>query len=422
MIGKTSWLLRRLFSQIWIRAVSFAVLGVITALAGIFLGPLIPDALGARIGAGSVDQILSILASSMLAVVTFSLAVAVQAFAAAANTATPRATKLLQEDHTTQNVLATFVGAFLFSLVGIIALNTGVYGDKGRVVLFAATMIVIALVVIALLRWIDHLMSFGRMGDTLDRVERAATEALKVRARTPYLGGHPLLDAVPEGAIDVCSDQIGYVQHVDAEALSECAEELGAELWLVALPGTFVHPAEPLLGASGAALDDESVHRLRKAFTVESVRTFEQDPRFGLIVLSEIASRALSPAINDPGTAIDVVGRLVRILSHWNRPADYAPDYPRLHVPPVRPADMLEDAFQPIARDGAALVEVQVRLQKALAALARIVPDEFSDAASAMSAESLERACKALGADVDKARVISAVPKSAWRFSRIDPG
>ena len=421
MIGRTAWLLRRLFSQIWVRAVSFALLGVVTALAGVFLGPLIPDALGTRIGADSADQLLSILATSMLAVVTFSLSVAVQAFAAAANTATPRATELLQEDGTTQNVLATFVGAFLFSLVGIIALNTGVYGEKGRVVLFAATIIVVALVVAALLRWIDHLMRFGRMGDTLDRVEKAATEALKVRARTPCLGGRPLLGAMPEEAQKVCADRIGYIQHVDVEALSECAEELGAEIWLACLPGSFVHPAQPLLGVSGAAVSDETTSRLRKAFTVESARSFEQDPRFGLIVLSEIASRALSPAINDPGTAIDVLGRLVRVLSHWDRSADYVPDYPRLHVPPVRPADMLEDAFQPIARDGAALVEVQVRLQKALAALARIVPDEFSDVASAMSAEALERACAALQTDIDKERV-AAVPRSACESSRISPG
>ena len=420
MIGKTGWLLGRLFHQIWVRAVSFALLGVAAALAGIFLGPLVPDALGTRSGAGSVDQILTILASSMLAVVTFSLSVAVQAFAAAANTATPRATKLLQEDHTTQNVLATFVGAFLFSLVGIIALNTGLYGEKGRVVLFAATLIVVALVVIALLRWIDHLMRFGRMGDTLNRVEKATTDALKVRRRTPCLGGHPLLDAMPEDAIKVCSEEIGYVQHVDIEALSECAEDLGAEIWLAALPGTFVHPAEPLLGISEAVPSDEDAGRLRRAFTVEAERTFEQDPRFGLIVLSEIASRALSPAVNDPGTAIDVLGRLVRILSEWNRPADPEPTYMRLHVPPVRPAEMLEDAFQPIARDGASLVEVQVRLQKALTALAGIVPDEFSDAASAMSAEALDRACAALESDGDKARV-AAVPASACGSSRTIP-
>lgn len=408
MIGKTTWLLRRLFSQIWIRSVALALLGLVTALAGIVLGPLIPDAFATRIGASSVDQILTILASSMLAVVTFSLSVAVQAFAAAANTATPRATKLLQEDGTTQNVLATFVGAFLFSLVGIIALHTGLYGEKGRVVMFAATIIVVALVVAALLRWIDHLMRFGRMEDTLDRVERAAIEALKTRSESPSLGGRPLLGGMPENAIKVYCKEIGYVQHVDVEALSECAESLGAEIWLACLPGKFATPVEPLLGVSGSALSDEVTDSLRKAFTIDSSRSFPQDPRFGLLVLSEIASRALSPAINDPGTAIDVLGRLVRTLSVWHRKNVPEPAYPRLHVPPVRPAEMLEDAFQPIARDGATLVEVQVRLQKALAALAGLVPDEFFDAASAMAAEALERACAGLESDVDKARVRAA--------------
>lgn len=408
MIGKTAWLLRRLFSQIWVRAVAFAFLGVVTALAGIFLGPLIPDALGTSIGASSADQILTILASSMLAVVTFSLSVAVQAFAAAANTATPRATALLQEDGTTQNVLATFVGAFLFSLVGIIALHAGVYGEKGRVVLFAATIIVVMLVVAALLGWIDHLMRFGRMKDTLDRVEKAATDALKVRSGTRCLGGRLLSGAMPENALRVYPDQVGYIQHIDVKALSECAEALGAEIWLADLPGSFANPSAPLLGLGGAALSEETIARLRNAFTIESVRSFAQDPRFGLIVLSEIASRALSPSINDPGTAIDVLGRLVRVLSNWQEPTSPEPDYPRLHVPPVRPADMLEDAFQPIARDGAALVEVQVRLQKALAALAAILPDEFHGALRATSADARERAFAALQSDGDKSRVTAA--------------
>ena len=84
-------------------------------------------------------------------------------------------------------------------------------------VLFVATIIVVALVVVALLRWIDHLMGFGRMGDTLDRVEKAATKALKVRTRTPCLGGHPLLGDMPEDVIKVCADQIGYIQRPNAD-------------------------------------------------------------------------------------------------------------------------------------------------------------------------------------------------------------
>src|SRR5690554_7197137 len=109
----------------------------------------------------------------MLAVTTFSLGVMTSAFGAATTNVTPRATKLLMEDRLTQNVLSTFIGAFLFSIVGIIVLKTGSYGERGRAVLFLITIVVIGLVVIQLLRWINHLISLGRVGTTIDRVEAA---------------------------------------------------------------------------------------------------------------------------------------------------------------------------------------------------------------------------------------------------------
>lgn len=409
MIGKSAWLLLKLARTLWIRAVAIGILGVLTALAGAIISPLIPDSIGARIGADAVDQILEILASSMLAVVTFSLAVAVQAFATAAAIATPRATRLLQQDPTTQNVLATFVGAFLFSLVGIIALSAGIYDAKGRVVLFAATILIVALVVTALLRWIDHLMHLGRMGDTLARVEKAATDALAARAERPCLGGQPLVDDVPADTIAVYPEAIGYVQHVDVEELSRCAEEFGAELWLEDIPGSFVHPANPLLRVSGGSLDEKAAARLRSAYTVDEARSFDQDPRFGVIVLAEIASRALSAGVNDPGTAIDVLGRLVRVLSHWQHTDSADVMYPRLHVPPVLASELMEDAFEPIARDGAAMIEVQIRLQVSLAALGALAPALFGDATRAMAAQARDRAHAAFTADADKQRLTAAL-------------
>jgi uncharacterized membrane protein len=316
-INKAVWVLHVLTRQMWVRAVSVAVLGAAAAFVGVLLAPYIPDALARRFGSDSVDQILGILASSMLAVTTFSLAIAVQVYAAAANSATPRASRLLQEDRTTQNVLATFVGAFLFSLVGIIALNAGFYGERGRVVLFAVSVIVIALVVIALLRWISHLMSFGRIEDTLERVERTATKALESRAREPFLGGRSWSGEPADGVCALSPEAIGYVQHIDVAALAECAEEVDGEIWLADLPGGFAFPEYPLLYLGGATVSDELASKLRSAFTIKNARSFDQDPRFGLVVLSEIASRALSSSVNDPGTAIDVIGRLQRVLSRW---------------------------------------------------------------------------------------------------------
>lgn len=392
MSSTLSWRLFRHLRKVWIRVVSFALLAIATAVVAQAVAPFIPSAWTVKMGADSVDQVLNILATSMLAVTTFSLAIAISAFAAAASTATPRATALLQEDSTAQNVLATFLGAFLFSLVGIIALQAGYYTNTGRLVLFVATGAVIAAVVVALLRWISHLMTFGRMGDTLDRVEAAATAALDNRLTSPFLRGRPLRTAAPGTCIPVLSKETGYVQHVDIGMLQTCAEELETEVWLAAVPGTFLHEAKVLLHVGKEVHDDAALARLRSAFAVGAERSFDQDPRFGVIVLAEIASRALSPAVNDPGTAIGVIGRLVRLLSRWKHGPEEEVECTLVFVPPLHAADMLTDAFRPIIRDGAATFEVQVRLRKALHALAAIAPAAFTAPAAALAAEAQSRA------------------------------
>jgi uncharacterized membrane protein len=87
------------------------------------------------------------------------------------------------------------------------------------------------------------------------------------------------------------------------------------------------------------------------------MRYFDEDPRFGLITLSEIASRALSPAVNDPGTAIQIISSYVRLFSLWAEPLDSKKTekkpYDRVAVPELTIEDLFEDAFRPLARDGA---------------------------------------------------------------------
>jgi uncharacterized membrane protein len=115
----------------------------------------------------------------MLAVTTFSVSIMLTAFGAAASSATPRATVLLQNDSTTQQVLASFVGAFVFSLVSISGLQIALYGAAGRLVLFMATLVVLTLVVVQLVRWIGHLANYGRLADTITRLEEATADALR---------------------------------------------------------------------------------------------------------------------------------------------------------------------------------------------------------------------------------------------------
>ncbi len=323
-----------------------------------------------------MGTILQIMASSMLAVTTFSLTAMVSAYSSATQLATPRATQLMVSDPTSQNARSTFLGAFVFSMVGIVGLNTSAYGHDGRIILFAATVLIILLVVGTLLRWIGHITAFGRMADVIDRVEEAATNAMQEFAAHPYLGGRAPV-AIPADAVALSAPQTGYITHIDVAALGTIADHHGLTVYVDVLPGTMMNPARTLLHVKGEA-NDAIQSALIKTFTIERHRSFDQDPRLGLIALSEIASRALAPATNDPGTGIEVLNALLRVFLTL-RPGEGRID-DKVETHPVhigRPTmdDMLTDAFGPILREGVQEVEVSLRLTATLAALHANLPD-----------------------------------------------
>lgn len=409
MMNRTVWLLLRLWRQLWVRVASYAAIAVGVALFAVFAPFEAPAALERRLSAEVVNAVLTLLASSMLSVVTFSLGVMVSAFSATGSSGTPRATQLVVADPTTQNVLAIFLGAFIYGMVGVIALSLGAYGASGRAVLFVVTIAVTVIIVVALIRWIQHLSKIGFVQTTVAFVTEAASAAMRARVKAPHLGGAPWHDrAPPAGARPVFAGAFGYVQHLDVAALQEMAEAQGAQVYVARLPGTFAHPGRPLVFVEGGDAAQDAAWA--EAFLIGEARTYEQDPRFGLIVLGEIASRALSPAVNDPGTAITVMTSAARVLSLWRAPAaqEQAAICARVHVPALRTDDLFEDVFRPIARDGASIVEVQLVLQDLLAALHDVGGRDVRAVAALRSRDACVRAVAALTNDADRADVESA--------------
>lgn len=404
-MSRTQWLWRLLSRRLWFRAAAYSGAAVVLALIAALIAPLIPYELSASIGGSAVDNILGILASSMLAVTTFSLTAMVSAYTAATSNITPRAVRLLVADSTSQNALSTFLGGFLFSIVGIIALSSGFYGEQGRVLLFAGTIVVILTIAVTLLRWIDHISHLGRVHDTIRRVECAAIEAARSIAHRPRPAAFAV-PPVPEGARPIRCEAIGYVTHVDGEALRDCSDRCGGRIHLAVLPGAFVDPDRVLAWVEGG--DDDIAARVIDAITIDRERSFDNDPRFGLVVLGEIASRALSPAVNDPGTAIAILGAQLRVLRALTDPdADLPPVDARVTVPAIAIEDLTVDAFRAIARDGAGLVEVGVKLQKTLATWSRMTPAS-TEAAAREADAALARAEAAMDHEPDRAAVRAA--------------
>lgn len=406
-MNRWKFLWRRLRRELWVRATAYALLAVAMALLAGVGAPFVPEAMAERLGGESVEEILTILASSLLAVATFSVGAMVTAYTAVSAAATPRVAALVTSDDQTQKSLATFVGAFLYAIVAVTAINASYYGQGGRAILFLSSLLIVCLVAYRLLAWINRLSSLARVGHMIDLVEAQARQALADRRRRPHLGGRA--GRLERGA-EVSSPRSGYVQNVDPERLQELAEEFGGDIEVLAPPGSFLRRGEPLARVASGAADEERLERVRSAFAVGDSRSYDQDPRFALSVLGEIAAKALSPGVNDPGTAIGVIGAAVRLLDDWAGPARdgdedeaEAPACSRVLAPAVAPADLLDDVLGPAARYGAGDLAVAVRVQKACRSLAALAP--FREAAPRLAAEALERSRAALPIAADVARL-----------------
>jgi len=417
MHSKLRFLYGRLREKLWIRPLIFCLLAISAVLAAAAVDSLGINRLIPRIDRDTVEKLLSIIAASMLAIATFAVGSMVSAYASVSSNATPRAFTLVISDDVSKTVLSTFIAAFIFSVVSLIAIRTGYYGQAGLFLIFMMTIAVLGWVVFSFVRWVDRIARLGRVGTTIDRVEKAANDAIERRRHSPNLGALPVENSTDLGE-PIYVDTIGYIQHVNVEALQSYAEKHKLVLTVAALPGAFIAPGRALVFLQGDANDipkefDSSL--IIKKFVIGHDRTYDDDPRFGLIALSEIAARALSPAVNDPGTAIDIIGTLVRLFTCWVSPLEETEHskakFDRVRVPSLKLDEMFDDAFTAIARDGAGVIEVVVRLQKALISLSSIQNNELREAAAKHSKLALARAELALKLPYEIERVRALADK-----------
>lgn len=404
-LNRIGLLSSRLHQALWWRPALWSATAVAVAFASALVDAWVPAHWLPTLPAGVVDDLLRIMASSMLVVSTFALSVLANAYASAATAGSPRATRLVVAEPRSQKAVAAFLAAFIFSMVGLIALGTGRYGPAGRMALFVCALGVLAWVVVSFMSYIDVLSRFGRVSHTIETVEHAAAKTLRRYARQP-LSGARAAAGPPDDARPVLSTRTGHVQFVDVAALQALADRCGALVHVAASAGDLVHPAAPLAwlraaatgaGASDGAQDDANAAAVREAFVVGPERTFEQDPGFGLIVLAEIAQRALSPAVNDPGTAIAVLGSQTRLLIETlSTPRDTDAEVcDRVTAAAASPQALVAIAYEPIARSGMDQFDVMFQLMRHLGALVGNAPPAVRTAVQELVQRTLARAARA---------------------------
>jgi len=181
----------------------------------------------------------------------------------------------------------------------------------------------------------------------------------------------------------VSSDVSGYVRFIDIDRLVSLAKSYGVVVRVVRRVGHFVPAGVPLLMVSkGERLSPARCAELRGAFDLGPTRTLQQDVEFGILQIVDIALRAISPAVNDPSTAINCVDQLSRILIRFasrEEPESLRYDPPgllRVGIPWPGFDRLVDAAFDQIRLYARADVAVSLRMLRALSDLATTIPDQ----------------------------------------------
>ncbi len=327
--------------------------------------------------------ILSSIATSVMTVVSIVFAILLMTLTLASNQFSPRIIVNFARDRTTQHTLGIFLGTFGYCVAALPAARNIPHPFSPVATVLGAMLLALACIA-WLLFFIHHISQAISVNYIVDNIARE-TEAV-IDEIMPGAFRHDRMETSPlpvstSREAPVLSLTSGYIRYIDSARLVELAKKYNFTVAVLRRVGHFVPAGVPLLTISkGERLSPGIALYLLEAFDFGPTRTLEQDVEFGILQIVDIALKAISPAINDPSTAISCVDQLSRILIRFagrEPAADRFFDPPgvlRVSVPWLGFERLADAAFDQIRLYAKTDVAVNLRLLRALSDIAATIP------------------------------------------------
>ncbi len=328
--------------------------------------------------------ILAGIAASIMTVVSIVFAILLMSLTLASMQFSPRIIVSFSRDRVTQWTLGIFLGTFSYCMAALPAARS-LPTPFAPVVTVMGAMVLALACVGWLLFFIHHISRAISVNHIVDRIA-SETEAIIDETMIWPHGPRPAAHDDPrEGytwETTLASRVSGYIRFIDTGRLVTLAKEYHIKIDVLRRVGHFVPAGVPLMKLSkGGKLPPEGAEELQGAFDFGPTRTLQQDVEFGVLQIVDIALKAISPAVNDPTTAIGSVDQLSRILIRFasrETPAPMLYDPPglfRVHVPWMGFERLIDSAFEQIRWYSRSDVAVSLRLLRALSDIATTTPD-----------------------------------------------
>jgi uncharacterized membrane protein len=272
-------------------------------------------------GPEGARSVLSAIAGGLITVTGVVFSVTIVALQLASSQFTPRVLRNFTADRANQLVLGVFIGTFTYTLLVLRVVRSATPEQEGFIPRTSVALAV-ALVVVSigfLIFFINHASRSVQVSVILEKV--TSLTLWHIARRFPAMVGDS--DdrvssgvAVPTGKpAFVIAARSGYLQAVDDNALVKLAETMDLVIRMERRIGEYVLPGRSLASVwPQEALNEDICSKVRQSCVLGFERTPEQDVEFGIVEISDIAVKALSPGINDPTTAFHCIDRLSEIL------------------------------------------------------------------------------------------------------------
>lgn len=331
----------------------------------------------------TVRSVLSTIAGSALTVLSLVYSLTLVVFTLAAGNISPRLLTRFAEDSLIQTAAGVLAATFFYAVIVLqradtvspaIATGIAVLWSIGSI-----SLLIVFIHKVATRITIDE--EIGRIGATLasyiDEIleeaeeEDNAKEAMEIERYRPPGDMHQLI-----------ARRSGYIEAIDLATLTQIASNYDLFVEIEATPGQFVVEGCPLANYVGTGA--QKAHGpLRRTFMVGRQRTPEADLDFSILLMVEIAQRALSPGVNDGFTAIAVIDHLSSAFARILRRRSPSPLYrdasgrPRIWLETARIDRLLNSAYHPLRREAMGNVTVVLRLVASLRRLARVSREDY---------------------------------------------
>lgn len=282
-------------------------------------------------GAEGSRAMLSAIAGSMITVAGVVFSITIVVLAQASTQYTSRVLRNFMRDRANQVVLGVFLGVFTYCLI---VLRTISGGDDSSVPLLGVLGgIVLALVAIGfLIFFIHHVAASIQAGeiaasvthDTLHALDRLFPHARDDAAEDADAPHARALD--DRAGYPIPALRSGYLQGFDGDGLMHFATRHDGIVRMACGVGDFVAEGTPLAHARfPRAPDRDAVEECNRLYAINTFRTTDQDPAYGIRQLVDIALKGLSPGINDTTTAVTCLDYLSVILRRVAGRCDRSP-------------------------------------------------------------------------------------------------